>query len=157
RFGRDAAKVSGRPSFKMNLGKDTSGLLPDFLVRHGLAWRPDEAYMDNPLYHELHPDLGHAVMGTLAMACAEDEGLHIVGSDSPRGRDVSAELNSTLATGDLSGPYKHFVRKELRPKAVHASSDDLFHTVVNFNCDVSELQLDGLLALQAEREPLRHL
>lgn len=118
---------------------------------------PDETYMDNPLNHELHPDLGHAVMGTLAMACAEDEGLHIVGGDSPRGRDVSAELNGTMAAGDLSGPYKHFVRRELRPKAVHASSDDLFHSVVNFNCDVSALRLDGVLALQAEREPLRNL
>ena len=157
RFGRDAAKASGQPSFQMNLGKDTSGLLPDFLVSHGLAWRPDEIYMDNPLYHELHPDLGHAVMGTLAMACAEDEGLHIVGGDSPRGRDVSAELNCTMAAGDMSGPYKHFVRKELRPNAVHASSDDLFHSVVNFNCDVSALRLDGVMALQAEREPLRNL
>ncbi len=74
-------------------------------------------------------------MGTIAMACTEDAGLHIVGVDSPRGKDVSAEINSTLAAKDRAGAYKRFVRKQFRPEDLKPSADELFHFLVHINCD----------------------
>ena len=153
-FGRKAARQSGQPSFQMHLGK-TSTDLGGFLRTNGLAWKPDNPEQSE--YSELHPDLGQAVMGTIAMACAEDAGLHIVGVDSPRGRDVSAELNNTLVAKDRAGPYKTFVRKELRPDAIQPSADKLFHVLVSFNCDVSQLDAESIAKLQTEREPMRVL
>lgn len=153
-FGKEQARRSGRPSFQMHLAK-TSANLEWFLRSNDLAWSPDNP--EHADYSELHPDLGQAVMGTIAMACAEDAGLHIVGVESPRGKDVSSELNSTLVANDRAGPYKHFVRKQLRPAVLQPSADELFHFLVHFNCDVSELDADALVALQDEREPLREM
>ena len=153
-FGKEAANRSGQPSFQMNPGK-ASGDLFSFLERNGLVWEPK-----TPLhwqYKELHPDLGQAVMGTIAMACAEDAGLQILGVDSPRGKDVSSELNSTLAAGDRAGPYARFVRKELSPGKAPEGADQLFHTLVRVNCDVSKLDARSLVQMQQEREPLRLL
>ena len=153
-FGKEEARRSEQPSFQMHLAKTSAGL-ELFLRSNGLAWTPD--HPDQSEYSELHPNLGQAVMGTIAMACAEDAGLHIVGVDSPRGKDVSAELNSTLVAKDRAGPYKHFVRKQLRPDVLQPNADELFHFLVNVNCDVSNLDADALVALQDEREPLRAL
>jgi hypothetical protein len=153
-FGKEAAQRSGQPSFQMNPGK-ASGDLFSFLERHGLVWVPENPH--HWQYRELHPDLGQAVMGTIAMACAEDAGLHILGVDSPRGKDVSSELNSTLAARDRAGPYRRFVRKEFCPGEAPAGADQLFHTLVRVNCDVSKLDARSLVQLQEEREPLRIL
>jgi hypothetical protein len=73
------------------------------------------------------------------------------------GKDVSAELNSTLVAKDRAGPYKHFVRKQLRPDVLQPNADELFHFLVHVKCDVSNLDADALVALQDEREPLRAL
>lgn len=153
-FGKEAAQSSGQPSFQMNPGK-ASGDLFSFLQKNELAWKPD--HPEHWEYQELHPDLGQAVMGTIAMACAEDAGLHILGVDSPRGKDVSSKLNSTLTAGDRAGAYKTFVRKEFYADEVHAGADQLFHTLVRVNCDVSKLDARSLIKLQEEREPLRIL
>ena len=154
RFGMAAAKRSGQPSFQMNLDKATLQM-SQFLRENDLTWHPD--LPDNNAYSELHPSLGQAVMGTIAMACAEDAGLHILGVDSPRGKDVSVELNNTLSAHDQTGPYKRFVRQEISSKRARADADQLFHVMVNLNCDVSKLDADSLAKLQDEREATRLL
>jgi hypothetical protein len=154
RFGKEAALHSGRPSFQMHLGK-TSSALAEFLEMSGLAWIPE--HPDQQTYRELHPDLGQAVMGTIAMACAQDAGLSVVGADSPRGKDTSATLNDAMATGAHDGPYRVFVRKEIAAIPRDADADELFQVVVQLNCRVDGMSADGLAALQADREPLRRL
>jgi len=149
-FGKAAAKQSGQPSFQMHLGK-TSEDLAGFLRLRKLAWTPDNPEQSE--YSELHPDLGQAVMGTIAMACAEDAGLHIVGVDTPRGPD----MNSRLVARDRAGAYKRFVRREVRPNVVQPNADKLFHVLVHFNCNVTDLDAQSLVKLKAEREPMRAL
>jgi hypothetical protein len=50
--------------------------LQDFLLRHELAWIPQDPH--GPNYIEMHPKLGQAVMATLAFACADDDRLQLV-------------------------------------------------------------------------------
>lgn len=154
KFGLRAAQESRQPSFQMHLGK-AGWRLQNFLLLNKLAWTPEDP--EQAGYRELHPSLGHAVMGTIAMACAEDAGLHIVGADTRRGRNMASELNNTLAAQDRAGPYKRFVRKELVSGMTPSTGDELFHVLVHFNCDVSTLGADELVRLQNEREPMRAL
>ena len=67
----------GNASFQIHGGK-VLGELVHYLRRNGLAWTPDQSYWDGPSYLEMNPKLGEAIMATLAMACAEDEGLQVV-------------------------------------------------------------------------------
>jgi hypothetical protein len=154
RFGSDAALRSGQPSFQMNPGKAAWELI-ELLRRNRLLWAPP--HPEHEMYVELHPDLGQAVLGTIAMACAEDAGLQVLGVNSPRGRDRSAELNSTLAAKDRTGPYMCFVRKETPAPLERPNADQLFHFMVHLNCDVSRLDAAAIVALHDEREPMRLL
>jgi hypothetical protein len=153
RFGREAARPV-YPRFQMHLDK-TGAFLSDFLRSNGLAWTPDHPEQQG--YSELHPSLGQAVMGTIAMACAVDAGLHVVGVDTPRGIDRSGELNAILGAGDRAGPYRWFVRREAPSLQDSSKMTRLFHTLVHLNCDVSHLDVDALVRLRSEREPLRVL
>ena len=147
RFGEIATLTSGLPSFQMNLGKAGSELAA-FLRRSNLAWGPQ--CPEAPEYSELHPDVGNAVMGALAIACARDAGLHIVGSHDDK---VSPTLNQLMLLRDLEAPYNHFVRGALPPETSHRpDADTLFQLVVRLNCDVSKLDVNGLQALHNERE-----
>jgi hypothetical protein len=57
--------------------------LTEFLIAEQLAWKPESYYSDGSRYLEMHPRLGEAVMATLAVACAENEGLQVV-TEFPR-------------------------------------------------------------------------
>jgi len=139
-------------SFQMNIGK-TSASLADFLHSTGLAWTP--SHPDQQTYSELHPRLGRAALGMIAVACAKYEGLHIV---APAEDEPSRELNLCLASNDSKLPYKVLVRGEpLQDRGLAATADSILEVIVYCNCNVAGLDAQGLLELNDEREALRNL
>lgn len=150
-YGQEGTLRSGN-SFQMNIGK-TSASLADFLHSTGLAWTP--SHPDQQTYSELHPRLGRAALGMIAVACAKYEGLHIV---APAEDEPSRELNLCLASNDSKMPYKVLVRGEpLQDRGPAATADSILEVITYCNCDVESLDALGLRQLNDEREALRNL
>jgi hypothetical protein len=92
------------------------------------------------------------VLGTIAVACAEDAGLSIVAQseDMP-----SRELNNCLATGEVSSVYDTFIRGKVANTQPEAATPDLLlDFIVQVNCDVSRLDARSLVKLADERDAL---
>jgi hypothetical protein len=160
RFGRKAARghdmgsigrnltiwerrLSNHPTFQINAYKLFDELV-DFLHMEDLAWEPDSQVADGPAYLEMHPQLGEAVMSTLAVACAENEGLQVVTEfpnlhgkliGTPREKILTACLDGTRASGQSSGRQ-------------------IAEFFVYRRCNVDMLSVEGLVALKREREAL---
>lgn len=122
-------------------------MLPDlaqYLRRMGLAWNPGEWYSDGPLYLEMNPRLGEAVMATLAYACAENEGLQVV-TEFPKlhgrllGVPRAAIIDACFGSGEGAGG---------------TSGQQIGEFLVHRRCDVSELTTERLYALKQERDAL---
>lgn len=118
--------------------------LTDFLRQERLAWRPARGIADGPQYLEMHPALGEAVMATLAMACAENEGLQVVTEfpelhgkllGTPREKILSACLDGARPSGRTSG-------------------EQIAEFLVYRRCDVDRLSVEGIAALKRERDAL---
>jgi hypothetical protein len=118
--------------------------LTDFLRRENLAWRPSAHIADGPDYLEMHPHLGEAVMATLAMACAENEGLQVVTEfpdlhgkllGTPREKILTACLEGKKPTGATSG-------------------QQIAEFLVYRRCNVDMLSAENIVALKDERAAL---
>ena len=118
--------------------------LTAFLMHQGLAWEPAPDLADGANYIEMHPLLGEAVMATLAMACAENEGLHLVtefpGLHSkmlgvPREKILTAALDDEGPSGATSG-------------------QQIAEFLVYRRCDVDLLSAETIAGLQDERQAL---
>jgi hypothetical protein len=118
--------------------------LTDFLRQEALAWEPNSHMSDGPDYLEMHPHLGEAVMATLAMACAEDEGLQVV-TEFPalHGRLLGTPRDKIL-TACLDG--------------VKPSGATFGQTIAEFlvyrRCTVDMVSAENILALKDERAAL---
>jgi hypothetical protein len=160
RFGRSAALTGGASSianhctvwerrlfhptsFQIHANKLFEDLT-DFLRRENLAWTPDSEITDGPDYLEMHPQLGEAVMATLAMACAENEGLQVVTEfpklhgkllGTPREKILTACLDGSRQGGGISG-------------------QQIGEFLVYRSCNVDNLSLESLIALKKERDAL---
>ena len=114
-----------------------------YLEEHDLAW-PAHADPDGPNYLEMHPHLGEAVMATMAMACAENEGLRVV-TEFPQlhGRLIGTPrdqiLNACLGEGLLLPPDRAQTAAEI---------------LVYRRCDVSAMTAERIAALKSERDAL---
>jgi len=152
RFGLQASRNAAGSKFQMNLDK-TSFDFGEFLRSAGLAWRPENP--ERAGYWELHPTIGQAVMGTIAVACAQDAGLSIV---APGDEQACRELNSCLALGDVSEVYHRFVQGDsVRVPASPSVAQTLLEFIVFFKSDVSGLDAKGLAQLAEEREAMHAL
>lgn len=116
--------------------------LTAFLRQENLVWHPD--FPDGPDYLEMHPHLGEAVMATLAMACAENEGLQVVTEfprlhgkllGTPREKILTACLDGIKPTGSTSG-------------------QEIAEFLVYRWCNVDMLSAENILALKDERAAL---
>ncbi len=154
RYNKDTTNTERRqhdPGFQMYPDKISQSLFC-YLEQHGLAWEPD--YADGPIYRELHPRIGEAVMSTVAVACAKDEGLDFVTEES------QGQLSHCLAMKDIDAIYGSWIHRA-RPLTTRrektATSGHLLEIIVYQHCDPSKLTADSLSNLSHEREALAAL
>jgi len=118
--------------------------LTQFLTRQGLAWKPAPELADGTNYVEMHPALGEAVMATLAMACAENEGLQVI-TEFPQlhGKLLGVPREKILdASFDNHGP------------SGATSGQQIAEFLVYHHCDVDLLSAEAIADLQDERQAL---
>ncbi|PCE34427.1 hypothetical protein [Burkholderia ubonensis] len=156
RFGEDASKAatSADPlGFQMHIGR-ASYELAEFLRSNGLAWTPPPDIIDHPNYVQMHPRIGEAVLGTIAVACARDEGFDIVANsdDAP-----SRKLNQCIAMDTATAVYDAIVRGKVSGQHEQLSDTAVLEVIAHFHCDVSKLSAENLIALADEREALSNL
>src|SRR5207237_3057632 len=108
------------------------------------AWEPSPEMADGPEYLEMHPQLGEAIMATLAMACAENEGLQVVTEfpgihgrllGTPRRHILSACIDGISSTGRTSG-------------------QQVAEFLVYRRCNVDMLSAENIVDLAEERQAL---
>jgi hypothetical protein len=154
RYNKDTTnreRRQGDPGFQMYPDKVSQSLF-HYLEQHGLAWEPN--YTHGPIYRELHPTIGEAVMSTVAIACAKDEGLDIVTEES------QSKLSHCLAMKDINAvnsSWIHAARPVATGRAKTATGRHLLEIIVYQHCDPSKLTADNLSKLSHEREALAAL
>jgi hypothetical protein len=154
RFGKAAARAIARDGhgFQMHPGKLTGGLIEE-LEGLGLAWKPEDP--DDRDYRELHPAIGGAFLGSVAVACAADRGLAVVGDAADK---TCRELNRLVSSCDFEAVYDEFVHGAKRKPSPRAVTGEAVADVLLFNhCDASALTVKDLKDLAKEREPIRKL
>lgn len=136
-------RMSERATFQIHAWKLFEELT-HFLHEHGLAWEPRSEMADGPEYLEMHPLLGEAVMATLAMACAENEGLQVV-TEFPG-------LHGKL----LGTPRDQILSACLEPRASGGltTGGKIAEFLVYRRCNVDMLSAENIAALADERSAL---
>lgn len=128
--------------------------LKDALFDTQLAWDADkkEPYDKHSEYVEVHPRVGEAVMSTLAISCAQDDGLDIVGDKR------SGELHRCLLEKRLDTVYESWLGldSEVEPPQP-ATGEELMEFIFGFAGNLSTLSVDSIRALSAERAPIDDL
>lgn len=136
-------RLFGGPSFQIHRYKMYDELVA-YLLANKLAWTPNKHYSDGPDYIEMNPKLGEAVMATLAVACAENEGLRVV-TEFPKlhgqliGTPREAILKACLEKPTVVGP---------------TSGQQIAEFLVYRRCDVTALTAKRIAALKRERDSL---
>jgi hypothetical protein len=154
RYGRDAALARLTPEHPYGFqihGEKTSLPVRDELVRLGLAWKPHnlEPYDLEGGYFQMHPRVGQAIMATIAVACAQHEGLDIVGDAR------SGPLHQALLDKDIDSIYDTWLGEGAMAAPMPPSPEETFEFLIATVADVSELTPEALVAL--DREPLTAL
>jgi hypothetical protein len=118
--------------------------LTNFLVFHDLAWRPDPAHADGKRYLEMSSPLGEAVMATLAVACAEDEGCQVV-TEFPK-------LHGRL----IGTPRKEILRACLNPPEPSGatSGKQIAEFIIYRRCNVARVNASNFAEIVHERRAL---
>jgi hypothetical protein len=136
-----------RESFQLHSDKIVSQLLR-FLLGYGLAWEPH--HPEGPEYIEMHPQVGEAILCTLAFACADHEGLELV-TEFPRvfGRSIHQSKE------DLLDSFLDLREDGWRSRFRKKTSDrKLPEFVVYQRCDTTKLTPERLAALSQEWEAI---
>jgi hypothetical protein len=143
RFGRPAARraadlAGSRRIYPAKLLGDLS----HYLRESRLAW---PSASGDPTYFELHPVLGEAVMATIALSCAQENGLSLV-TEFPEAHShvlglKSEEILPTLFDGK---PATH--NRDL--------ADEAAQFIVFQRCNPERLTVRALAALSHERDAL---
>ncbi|MCK1466869.1 hypothetical protein [Bradyrhizobium sp. CW10] len=151
RYGKRAAadlrSQRGGPGFQLHYRKMSSNFLTG-LENLELTWGPDDP--DGPGYVELHPDIGQAVMATLAMTCARESGFCVV-TDRRDQYDIAATEVERIYDRWIHGSADSRPRKE-ESKVRQATYGDLVEIVVVESTNVDRLTPDNLEKLAQERE-----
>jgi hypothetical protein len=156
RFGKDATLAARKPNesgFQIHQAK-LNDRLKDALRLNWLAWLPGNPEPYDPYceYVELNPRVGQAVMTTLALACATGEGLDIVGDKR------SGSLHECLTRRRAADIYDVWLRGETAfPEPLQASGQELLEYVIAFACDTRKIDVDMLVKMDSDREPIRRL
>jgi len=157
RYGKAAADAMKRntydPGFQLHPDKLQGGGFVEFLRRKQLAWNPE--HPDDQQYLELHPQIGQAVLSTVAVACAMDEGLEIV--TDPKDED-SRRLNMCLASRGSSELYNAWIHPgDSAPWAHRASPREILEVVAYHHCNTEKVTPERLVELADDREALARL
>src|ERR1044072_4054837 len=156
RYGQRAARtlVDQRDhGFQIHAQK-LSDDLKEALAGNALAWNPvnREHYDKNSEYVEVHPRVGEAVMSTIAIACAQDDGLDIVGDER------SGELHSCLLQKELNRVYESWLGLEddIDPPQP-ASGEGLMEFFLGAYVNLSRISVNRLRELADDREAIDDL
>jgi hypothetical protein len=135
--------------FQIHRGK-TIKALETALYESGLAFVPSvpEPYDPGMQYFQVHPTVGQVIMSTLAITCAEGEGLDIVGDRR------SGTLHRTLLEKDLEHVYDALLSDAI-PAPEPTSARNVFEFLVASRCDLTNVSPEALASL--DREPLQDL
>jgi hypothetical protein len=127
-------------------GKKVLADLLQLLFKNDLAWNPLNAHGVG--YVEMHPRLAEAILATLALACAKNEGLSLV-TEFPQiyGRTIHRSKDEIFQSCLDLAPKNELVKRE-------APSANLVEFVVHQRCDVSKLTAENLLALNRDWEAI---
>jgi hypothetical protein len=134
-----------RGSFQIHSAKVLPSLL--HLLRHnGLAWDPTDS--NGMHYLEMHPVVGEAVMSTLALACAREQGMRVV-TEFPElyAKTIQHSPNDIFESVTARSPRQ--LRLPLQRKG-----ERLAETIVYRRCDLSKLDTESLAILSKEHEAL---
>ncbi len=137
------SRLAPNSTFQIHREKMLHPLI-EFLLDEGLAWRPRERYSHGPDYVEMNPQLGEAIMATLAVACAENEGLHVV-TEFPK------------LHGNLIGVPRDEILKQCLGNSENpggTSAQQIAEFLVYRRCDVTALTAERIAALKSERDAL---
>jgi hypothetical protein len=155
RFGIKAARSAKTNNYGFQIHVEKlSYELKNSLRDSQLAFDPEvpEPYDGNSEYIEVHPRVGEAVMSTIAVACAQNDGLDIIGD----GR--SGELHSCLLEKRLDEVYESWLdpnrHLDAPPKA---TGEELMEFILGVPGDLSVLTAEKLHELAEEREPIDDL
>lgn len=150
-------KAPGDLGFQIHAAKMV-GKLVSALAEGGLGWKPGlaEPYDFQEKYIEVHPSVGQAVMATLAIACAQDNGLDIVGD----GR--SGPLHQCLLERALDQVYDTWLSVEEQPLTAPApvTGESLFEYIIGIPKDrsgLSALTPEIIYELSEERAQINRL
>ena len=140
RFAKAATRATSENpyGFQLHPGKLTGNLIPE-LEGLGLAWVPDSP--DDGPYRELHPAIGGAFLGSVAMACAADVGLAVVGDAEDA---TCRKLNQLAATCQFEALYDDFVHGKKQPRLPVGGTGERVAAIILFtHCDASALTIRG--------------
>lgn len=113
------------------------------LLDRKLAWKVDPLRGEEWL--AVHPDLGQVIMSTLAIACAEFDGLSIV-TPSPKAHAITTSLRDQLVLEELLG---------IVPRITSDNEGDLIQVVMRSVLnDPSKLTIQEIAGLLANKEDL---
>lgn len=150
RFGRDSnTDLRADPyGFQIHTGKLAKALRRVLKVDGAYAREPKlkEPSSEAQFYIQVHPRIGAAVMSTLAIACAQVEGLDIVGDER------SGELRDCLLMRDLESVYDAWLGyRTVADPPRQPSGEELFEFILMVSGDLSALTVEQLHAFSAER------
>ncbi|HEX7317760.1 MAG TPA: hypothetical protein VF297_27910 [Pyrinomonadaceae bacterium] len=133
-------------SFEIHRGKMVE--LLDYFAEENLAWpsrRANDPYGD---WYGVHPDLGKAVMSTLALAIADGYGLDIVTNDR--------EVHHTAVTRDDDQIFDELVGREAGPAHAGVGGvDTLAELVITTTFDLSALDAERIAEIQKDGNGLQ--
>lgn len=129
--------------------KKILGGLQEHLVKSGLAWTPEEGISDGHMYLQMHERVGTTVMTTLALACAQNEGLEVV-TEFPK-------LHGSIVGQTLDSAFERLLLPKGSQSATRFTGGDVLNFIVYCRCDTSKLTVEGLAALNEERDAIRNL
>ena len=130
--------------FLLHVDKPTYELV-DFLREHGLMW---EAKNESPsAFTAVHPVIGEAIISTIAMACARDEGFDVVTDEGRVHHDISGS--------DVIGLYRALIRGGSEAALKHkATASELCELLIFQQCDVAKLSAERLAELSKDHEAI---
>jgi hypothetical protein len=130
--------------FLLHRDKPTFELV-DFLSEHGLMWRAEH---ESPsAFTAVHPVIGEAIMSTIAMACARDEGFDVVTDEGRVHHDISGS--------DVAGLYHSLTRGGNLTNTKHkATTNKLCELLIFQQCDVAKLTAARLAELSKDHEAI---
>ena len=140
------------PGFQIHTQKLSAPLREVLMAGNKLAWTPVNPDDESEGYVEVHPRIGEAIMSTLAVACAQTDGLQIVGDER------SGPLHQNLLEKDLNGIYDWWLKpdEQIAPPPP-ASGEELMEFILGIPGDLSTLTAEKIYNLESEREAINEL